>query len=84
MHGLIRSASSLFRGPPDPASEQLEEEFKGRLELAKYCLETVGMLEDCTFRFSQWDPNNKEKHIGTPSSGRRPRASWAKSWMISR
>ena len=36
--------------------DQLEEEFKGCLELAKYCLDTVGMLDNCTFRFSQWDP----------------------------
>ena len=63
MHGLIRvrqftiSEGHLILRP---------EEFKGCLELAKYCLETVGMLEDCTFRFSQWDPNNKEKYIGTP------------------
>ena len=46
--------------------EQLEEEFKGCLELAKYVLDTVGMLEDCTFRFSQWDPANpKNKYEGT-------------------
>jgi len=36
--------------------EQLEEEFRGCLELAKYVLDTVGMLENCSFRFSQWDP----------------------------
>ena len=47
--------------------EQLEEEFKGCLELAKYMLDTVGMLEDCTFRFSQWDPANpNNKYEGTP------------------
>lgn len=47
--------------------DQLEEEFKGCLELAKYCLDTVGMLEDCTFRFSQWDPAKAgTKYIGTP------------------
>ena len=46
--------------------EQLEEEFKGCLELAKYMLDTVGLLEDCTFRFSQWDPANpKNKYEGT-------------------
>ncbi|MBQ4551478.1 MAG: threonine--tRNA ligase, partial [Clostridia bacterium] len=47
--------------------DQLEEEFKGCLELAKYVLDTVGMLENCTFRFSQWDPANpKNKYEGTP------------------
>ena len=67
MHGLIRVRQfTISEGHLILRPEQLEEEFKGCLELAKYCLETVGMLEDCTFRFSQWDPNNKEKCIGTP------------------
>lgn len=29
-------------------------------------LGTLGLLEDCTFRFSQWDPNRKDKYEGTP------------------
>ena len=67
MHGLIRVRQfTISEGHLILRPEQLEEEFKGCLELANYCLETVGMLEDCTFRFSQWDPNNKEKYIGTP------------------
>ena len=67
MHGLIRVRQfTISEGHLILRPEQLEEEFKGCLELAKYCLETVGMLEDCNFRFSQWDPNNKEKYIGTP------------------
>ena len=45
--------------------DQLEEEFKGCLDLAKYCLDTVGMLDKCTFRFSQWDPDNTAKYEGT-------------------
>ena len=69
MHGLIRVRQfTISEGHLILRPEQLEEEFKGCLELAKYCLETVGMLEDCTFRFSQWDPNNKEKYIGTPEA----------------
>ena len=67
MHGLIRVRQfTISEGHLILRPEQLEEEFKGCLELAKYVLDTVGMLEDCTFRFSQWDPNNKEKYIGTP------------------
>ena len=67
MHGLIRVRQfTISEGHLILRPDQLEEEFKGCLELAKYCLDTVGMLEDCTFRFSQWDPNNKEKYIGTP------------------
>ncbi|MBR7181230.1 MAG: threonine--tRNA ligase, partial [Clostridia bacterium] len=47
--------------------DQLAEEFKGCLDLAKYCLETLGLWEDCTFRFSQWDPARAGiKYEGTP------------------
>ncbi len=67
MHGLIRVRQfTISEGHYILRPEQLEDEFRGCLELAKYVLDTVGMLEDCTFRFSQWDPNNKEKYIGTP------------------
>ncbi len=63
MHGLIRVRQfTISEGHLVLRPEQLEEEFKGCLELAKYVLDTVGMLENCTFRFSQWDsanPNNK-------------------------
>ncbi len=66
MHGLIRVRQfTISEGHLVLRPDQLEEEFKGCLELAKYCLDTVGLLEDCTFRFSQWDPNNREKYIGT-------------------
>ena len=57
MHGLIRVRQfTISEGHLVLRPEQLEEEFKGCLELAKYMLDTVGMLENCTFRFSQWDP----------------------------
>lgn len=63
MHGLIRVRQfTISEGHLVLRPDQLEEEFKGCLDLAKYCLGTVGLLEDCTFRFSQWDsanPNNK-------------------------
>ncbi|MBQ8170867.1 MAG: threonine--tRNA ligase [Oscillospiraceae bacterium] len=67
MHGLIRVRQfTISEGHYILRPEQLEEEFKECLELAKYCLETVGLLEDCTFRFSQWDPANpKNKYEGT-------------------
>ena len=67
MHGLIRVRQfTISEGHLILRPEQLEEEFKGCLELAKYMLDTVGMLEDCTFRFSQWDPENpKNKYEGT-------------------
>lgn len=46
--------------------EQLEQEFKSSLELAVFMLKTLGLYEDVSYRFSQWDPNDKEKYIGTP------------------
>ena len=68
MHGLIRVRQfTISEGHIVLRPEQLEEEFKGCLELMKYFLGTVGLLEDCTFRFSQWDPANpKNKYEGTP------------------
>ncbi len=67
MHGLIRVRQfTISEGHLILRPEQLEDEFRGCLELAKYMLDTVGMLENCTFRFSQWDPNNTKKYIGTP------------------
>ncbi|MBQ9943380.1 MAG: threonine--tRNA ligase [Clostridia bacterium] len=67
MHGLIRVRQfTISEGHLVLRPDQLEEEFKGCLELAKYMLSTVGMLENCTFRFSQWDPENpKGKYEGT-------------------
>ncbi|MEA4824233.1 MAG: threonine--tRNA ligase [Clostridiaceae bacterium] len=68
MHGLIRVRQfTISEGHLVLRPEQLEEEFKGCLELAKVMLGTVGLLEDCTFRFSQWDPKNpSNKYEGTP------------------
>ncbi len=67
MHGLIRVRQfTISEGHLIIRPEQLEEEFKGCLELAKYCLDTVGLLDKCTFRFSQWDSANpKNKYEGT-------------------
>ncbi|MGM9557634.1 MAG: threonine--tRNA ligase [Oscillospiraceae bacterium] len=67
MHGLIRVRQfTISEGHLVLRPDQLEEEFKGCLELAKYVLGTVGMLENCTFRFSQWDPANpNNKYEGT-------------------
>ncbi len=67
MHGLIRVRQfTISEGHLILRPDQLEEEFKACLELAKYSLETLGLLEDCTFRFSQWDPANPgNKYEGT-------------------
>ncbi len=66
MHGLIRVRQfTISEGHLILCPEQLAEEFKGCLDLAKYCLETVGLWEDCSFRFSQWDPKRTDKYEGT-------------------
>ena len=67
MHGLIRVRQfTISEGHYILRPDQLEEEFKGCLELAKYFLGTVGLLDDCTFRFSQWNPANpNNKYEGT-------------------
>ena len=67
MHGLIRVRQfTISEGHLMCLPEQLEEEFKGCLELAMYMLKCVGLYEDVSYRFSQWDPADKDKYIGTP------------------
>ena len=66
MHGLIRVRQfTISEGHLVIRPDQLEAEFADCLSLCKYFLGTVGLLEDCTFRFSQWDPNNTDKYEGT-------------------
>ncbi|MEG1835632.1 MAG: threonine--tRNA ligase [Oscillospiraceae bacterium] len=67
MHGLIRVRQfTISEGHLMCTPEQLEQEFKNCLELAIFMLKTLGLYEDVSYRFSQWDPNNSEKYIGTP------------------
>lgn len=66
MHGLIRVRQfTISEGHLMCTPEQLEDEFKHCLELAIYCLKTLGLYEDVSYRFSQWDPNDRDKYIGT-------------------
>lgn len=66
MHGLIRVRQfTISEGHLMCTPDQLEDEFRGCLELCEYMLKTLGLYEDVTFRFSQWDPNDTEKYIGT-------------------
>ena len=66
MHGLIRVRQfTISEGHLMCLPEQLEEEFKSCLELAIYMLKTLGLYEDVSYRFSQWDPEDSEKYIGT-------------------
>lgn len=66
MHGLIRVRQfTISEGHLMCTPEQLEDEFKSCVELASYMLKTVGLYEDVSYRFSQWDPDDREKYIGT-------------------
>ena len=66
MHGLIRVRQfTISEGHLMCTPEQLEGEFKSCLELAIYMLKTLGFYDDVSYRFSKWDPNDKEKYIGT-------------------
>lgn len=67
MHGLIRVRQfTISEGHLMCRPDQLEEEFKNSLQLANFMLETLGLDEDVSYRFSQWDPEDREKYIGTP------------------
>ncbi len=67
MHGLIRVRQfTISEGHLMCTPDQLEGEFRGCLDLTNYLLKTLGLLEDVTYRFSQWDPDDREKYIGTP------------------
>lgn len=65
MHGLTRVRQfTISEGHLIMRPDQMVEEFKGCMALAKHCLETLGVEEDVTYHLSKWDPDNKEKYIG--------------------
>ena len=69
MHGLIRVRQfTLAEGHIICRPDQIEEEFKGSLELIKYIMSTLGIDGDISYRFSKWDPNNTEKYINNPEA----------------
>ncbi|MBD5544478.1 MAG: threonine--tRNA ligase [Lachnospiraceae bacterium] len=66
MHGLTRVRQfTISEGHLIVRPDQMVEEFKDCLALAKYCLDTLGVSEDVTYRLSKWDPNNQEKYVGS-------------------
>lgn len=76
MHGLIRVRQfTISEGHIVLRPDQLETEFRGCLDLALYMLDALGLREDCSFRFSQWDPKNTKKYEGTPEQ-------WAHSQSV--
>ncbi len=67
MHGLTRVRQfTISEGHLIVRPDQMVEEFKGCLALAKYCLTTLGLQDDVTYHLSRWDPENREKYIGEP------------------
>lgn len=72
MHGLIRVRQfTLSDGHLIVTPEQLEDEFRGVVSLIDYIMTTLGIENDITYRFSKWDPNNKEKYIDEPEAWER-------------
>lgn len=67
MHGLTRVRQfTISEGHLIVRPDQMVEEFKGCIALAKHCLSVLGVEEDVTYHLSKWDPNNREKYIGEP------------------
>jgi threonyl-tRNA synthetase len=68
MHGLIRVRQfTISEGHLMCTPDQLEDEFQKCLSLCVFMLKTLGLYEDVSYRFSQWDPNDTGKYIGTAS-----------------
>lgn len=75
MHGLIRVRQfTISEGHLACRPDQVEGEFRACLDLATYMLDTLGLREDASFRFSKWDANNREKYIGDAEDWERTQA----------
>ena len=72
MHGLTRVRQfTISEGHLVCTPEQIKDEFKGCVDLARYCLTTLGLEEDVTYRFSKWDPDNADDYLGDAESWER-------------
>lgn len=72
MHGLIRVRQfTLSDGHVVCTPEQIEDEFKRCLDLSYYFLDSLGIRDMVTFRFSKWDPNHTDKYIDNPEAWER-------------
>jgi len=66
MHGLIRVRQfTISEGHLAVRLDQLAEEIKGCIDLIKLFTDRLGLDEGISYRFSKWDPNNREKYMGT-------------------
>ena len=69
MHGLIRVRQfTISEGHIVCTPQQLEEEFKGCVDLIKYMLTCCGLQNDVAYRFSKWDPSDTNKYINEPDT----------------
>ena len=69
MHGLIRVRQfTISEGHLACRPDQVEDEFRGCLDLAKYMIDTLGFTDDVSYRFSKWDENDTDKYIGDKAS----------------
>ena len=72
MHGLIRVRQfTISEGHIACTPDQLQDEFKGCIDLANFMLKAIGLDDDVSYRFSKWDPNNREKYIGSANEWER-------------
>ena len=69
MHGLIRLRQfTISEGHLIVTPDQLEEEFRGVIDLINYMMESIGIEDDIWYRFSKWDPEKKDKYIDNPEA----------------
>jgi threonyl-tRNA synthetase len=67
MHGLTRVRQfTISEGHLIVRPDQMDEEFKGCLDLARYCMRTLGLEGEVSYRLSKWDPANSDKYVGAP------------------
>lgn len=67
MHGLIRLRQfTISEGHLICTPAQLEQEFKNVVDMVRETMTHLGLIDDISYRFSKWDPNNTEKYINDP------------------
>ena len=65
MHGLTRVRQfTISEGHLIVRPDQMIDEFKGCIDLARFCLTTLGLQNDVTWHLSKWDPSDTKKYIG--------------------
>lgn len=66
MHGLIRVRQfTISEGHLIVTPDQLEFEFKEVVNLINFMMNSIGIFNDVTYRFSKWDKSNNNKYVGS-------------------